>query len=224
MPAQNPGDPSGMSAYGRWMYGPWFWPPASPPYGPIDNPYYDPNCDLNDSTTWHVRDRPVLRAAADPGHAQHLHRHGAVQRHADRQWDRLSHDHGGAQGVPPAHPERSQRPLLQPPLVRGRSDHRQHRPQRTGNHWRAHRRHRGRAQPSRAGGSPDRPEHLPDARHQSQPARAELDRDRHRGRFPAGAGGRARPADHLDHRPHRVQRRQRGSSTRCWWRPPSGPT
>ncbi len=29
MPAQNPGDPSGMSAYGRWMYGPWFWPPAA---------------------------------------------------------------------------------------------------------------------------------------------------------------------------------------------------
>ncbi len=29
MPAQNPGDPSGMSAYGRWMYGPWFWPPAT---------------------------------------------------------------------------------------------------------------------------------------------------------------------------------------------------
>ena len=29
MPAQNPGDPSGMSAFGRWMYGPWFWPPAT---------------------------------------------------------------------------------------------------------------------------------------------------------------------------------------------------
>ena len=29
MPAQNPGDPGGMSAYGRWMYGPWFWPPAT---------------------------------------------------------------------------------------------------------------------------------------------------------------------------------------------------
>ena len=28
MPAQNPGDPSGMSSFGRWMYGPWFWPPA----------------------------------------------------------------------------------------------------------------------------------------------------------------------------------------------------
>ena len=41
MPAQNPGDPSGMSAYGRWMYGPWFWPPATPVNGPIHNPYYD---------------------------------------------------------------------------------------------------------------------------------------------------------------------------------------
>ena len=43
MPAQNPGDPSGMSAFGRWMYGPWFWPPAGDAkYGPIANPYYDP--------------------------------------------------------------------------------------------------------------------------------------------------------------------------------------
>ena len=47
MPAQNPGDPSGMSAFGRWMYGPWFWPPASPQHGAISNPYYDPNCDPN---------------------------------------------------------------------------------------------------------------------------------------------------------------------------------
>ncbi|MHB8808495.1 MAG: cupredoxin domain-containing protein, partial [Desulfobulbaceae bacterium] len=51
MPAQNPGDPSGMSAFGRWMYGPWFWPPATPPHGPIANPYYDPNCNQNDSAT-----------------------------------------------------------------------------------------------------------------------------------------------------------------------------
>ena len=35
-------------------------------------------------------DRPVLRAAADPRHAEHLGRHGAVQRHADRQRHRLS--------------------------------------------------------------------------------------------------------------------------------------
>ncbi len=46
MPAQNPGDSSGMSAFGRWMYGPWFWPPAKDAkYPPIANPYYDPNCD-----------------------------------------------------------------------------------------------------------------------------------------------------------------------------------
>ena len=29
MPAQNPGDATGMSAFGRWMYGLWFWPPAT---------------------------------------------------------------------------------------------------------------------------------------------------------------------------------------------------
>jgi FtsP/CotA-like multicopper oxidase with cupredoxin domain len=40
MPAQNPGDATGMSSFGRWMYGPWFWPPAkNTKYGPIPNPY-----------------------------------------------------------------------------------------------------------------------------------------------------------------------------------------
>ena len=44
-PAQNPGDPSGVNQYGRWAYGPWFWPPTNNiEYGPIDNPYYDPAC------------------------------------------------------------------------------------------------------------------------------------------------------------------------------------
>lgn len=39
-PAQNPGDASGVNAYGRWAYGPWFWPPTSNvEYGPITNPY-----------------------------------------------------------------------------------------------------------------------------------------------------------------------------------------
>ncbi|HSL23386.1 MAG TPA: hypothetical protein VK886_17790 [Vicinamibacterales bacterium] len=41
MPAQNPYDPSGMNAMGRWHYGPWFWPPTAIPYGPMPNPYYD---------------------------------------------------------------------------------------------------------------------------------------------------------------------------------------
>ena len=46
MPAQNPSDPSGMNAFGRWHFGPWFWPPAGDTqHAPIANPYYDPNCD-----------------------------------------------------------------------------------------------------------------------------------------------------------------------------------
>ncbi|WP_133980817.1 Ig-like domain repeat protein [Kribbella voronezhensis] len=48
MPAQNPGSPSGMSPFGRWMYGPWFWPPAKDAkYPPIANPYYDSACDAD---------------------------------------------------------------------------------------------------------------------------------------------------------------------------------
>ena len=59
MPAQNPADPSGMSAYGRWMYGPWFWPPASgTKYGPIDNPYYSAACKLDVPSTWTYQTDP----------------------------------------------------------------------------------------------------------------------------------------------------------------------
>ena len=46
MPAQNPYNPnlSGINDFGRWHYGPWFWPPTTSVLGPIANPYYDPNC------------------------------------------------------------------------------------------------------------------------------------------------------------------------------------
>jgi len=67
MPAQNPGDPSGMSAFGRWMYGPWFWPPATPPYGPIANPYYTGTCNFADSTTWDVPTDPFCEPQMIPG-------------------------------------------------------------------------------------------------------------------------------------------------------------
>jgi len=46
MPNQNPADPDGVNAMGRWDYGPWFWPPIStdsnPPlaHGAVSNPYY----------------------------------------------------------------------------------------------------------------------------------------------------------------------------------------
>ncbi|HEX5773933.1 MAG TPA: laccase, partial [Geomobilimonas sp.] len=56
MPAQNPFNPdlSGMNAFGRWHYGPWFFPstpqcgsspdavkPFCVEFGPVANPYYD---------------------------------------------------------------------------------------------------------------------------------------------------------------------------------------
>ena len=56
-----------MSAYGRWMYGPWFWPPATPPYGPIANPYYDPNCNLDDPATWQYQTDPFCEPQLIPG-------------------------------------------------------------------------------------------------------------------------------------------------------------
>lgn len=40
MPAQNPGDMTGVNAFGRWHYGPWFWPPTQTTFGPVPNPYY----------------------------------------------------------------------------------------------------------------------------------------------------------------------------------------
>ncbi len=43
VPAQNPWAPDGVNPFGRWPYGPWFWPPTDVPYGPVANPYYDPN-------------------------------------------------------------------------------------------------------------------------------------------------------------------------------------
>ena len=51
VPAQNPGDSSGVNQFGRWAYGPWFWPPTSSiDNPPVANPYYDPNC--NPDVQW----------------------------------------------------------------------------------------------------------------------------------------------------------------------------
>ncbi len=68
MPAQNPGDPSGMSSFGRWMYGPWFWPPATDtPHQPIDNPYFNPACQLDNPATWQYQTDPFCEPAKIPG-------------------------------------------------------------------------------------------------------------------------------------------------------------
>jgi FtsP/CotA-like multicopper oxidase with cupredoxin domain len=43
MPNQNPDDPSGANAMGRWDYGPWFWPPFTGiTHGAVPNPLYNP--------------------------------------------------------------------------------------------------------------------------------------------------------------------------------------
>ena len=52
MPNQNPYDIGGMNAFGRWHYGPWFWPPTTNiAYGPIPNPYCLPTPPSTCSTT-----------------------------------------------------------------------------------------------------------------------------------------------------------------------------
>jgi len=64
MPAQNPADPGGMSAMGRWHYGPWFWPPTvGIAFPPIDNPLYD--CGTGDPCTrpW---EPPKMPATPNP--------------------------------------------------------------------------------------------------------------------------------------------------------------
>jgi FtsP/CotA-like multicopper oxidase with cupredoxin domain len=57
-----------MSAYGRWMYGPWFWPPAADTvHGPITNPYYNAACNLDDPATWQYQTDPFCEPELIPG-------------------------------------------------------------------------------------------------------------------------------------------------------------
>ncbi|MBF0485087.1 MAG: fibronectin type III domain-containing protein, partial [Candidatus Omnitrophica bacterium] len=42
MPNQNPSDPSGANAMGRWDYGPWFWPPLTTSAGLVHGVATDP--------------------------------------------------------------------------------------------------------------------------------------------------------------------------------------
>jgi len=64
MPNQNPGDLSGMNAFGRWHYGPWFWPPTDVTYPPVSNPYYDP-----ENAPWEPPLMPATPNPSSPGEA-----------------------------------------------------------------------------------------------------------------------------------------------------------
>jgi FtsP/CotA-like multicopper oxidase with cupredoxin domain len=49
MPAQNQvAGSGGVNPFGRWMYGPWFYPATVVSKGPVANPYYDPRCSSPD--------------------------------------------------------------------------------------------------------------------------------------------------------------------------------
>ena len=67
--------------------------------------------------------RTRLRAAADPRHREQLRGYGSVHGHPGGERHGLSEDPGPAEDLPLPHPERGQRPLLEPVLVRGRSAH-----------------------------------------------------------------------------------------------------
>ncbi len=62
-PAQNPGDIEGVNPFGRWMYGPWFWPPTnSIDFPPVPNPYCMPeppvDIDAYMNGDWNCDDSP----------------------------------------------------------------------------------------------------------------------------------------------------------------------
>ena len=189
-----------MSAYGRWMYGPWFWPPAADtPYGPIANPYYDPTCNLDDPATWQYQTDPFCEPEQIPGTPNIS---VGMEQFNDTPIVNgvgLPDGHAGAEDVPPAHPERGQRPLLQLPVVRRRPDDRAPT-------------QRGRpSKPAELAAAQTDPVVFPTPDTAVSPAGPRLDPDRHRGRLPARSGRRRRPAgDHLDHRPDPLRRRQRG--------------
>jgi FtsP/CotA-like multicopper oxidase with cupredoxin domain len=77
MPAQNPYNPdfSGVNPMGRWVYGPWFWPPTNNiDYGPVPNAYIaepgqPPEMPGTPNPSWGAEafmDTPIVNGAAYP--------------------------------------------------------------------------------------------------------------------------------------------------------------
>lgn len=60
-PAQNPYDTTGANPFGRWMYGPWFYPPTENIlHPPVPNPYYDGSSPLLENGDINPAYRPPL--------------------------------------------------------------------------------------------------------------------------------------------------------------------
>lgn len=73
MPNQNPNDPQGINAFGRWDYGPWFWPPVTPDAGLIHPSVIDPVTGIESPGTPDVSmtmeafmDTPLVNGTAYP--------------------------------------------------------------------------------------------------------------------------------------------------------------
>lgn len=70
MPAQNPWDITGTNPFGRWMYGPWFYPPTTNiDFGPVANEYYQPDPLLPNYAPWEPPMRPSTPNPSMPGEA-----------------------------------------------------------------------------------------------------------------------------------------------------------
>ncbi len=69
MPNQNPNDPQGANAVGRWDYGPWFWPPWPVVNQPIVDPitgFVTPNLPNLSMTMEAFHDTPVVNGTPYP--------------------------------------------------------------------------------------------------------------------------------------------------------------
>ena len=68
-PPRTPATPRGMSAYGRWMYGPWFWPPATGTEVRADRRTRTTTraCKLDVPSTWQYQTDPFCEPELIPG-------------------------------------------------------------------------------------------------------------------------------------------------------------
>ena len=70
MPNENPSDPSGMNAFGRWFYSPWFYPaPTDIINGPIPNPYCLPTPGVNCSASAWPLEHTLIPDVPNPSFA-----------------------------------------------------------------------------------------------------------------------------------------------------------
>ena len=117
MPNQNPSDLEGSGAYGRWDYGPWFWPPQNPStFVPGACPTRAQRGDAGLGLG--------VPAADVPGNPEAVRSPGGLHGHAHRQRHRVSEDDGRAGRVSLPGPLRGQRPRLEPPALLRRGQER----------------------------------------------------------------------------------------------------